>query len=78
MCRRNGRGGREILAARKPRQARIRRGEALGGWGWRRSMGIWEVGPTVIVYSPAPRETETHRLPIAVILPGRVGAQCPD
>lgn len=37
-------------------------------------MGIWEAGPTVIVYSPASRETEIHRLLVTAILPGHVGA----
>lgn len=66
MCRRNGRekgeGKDRSCNPEKARQARIRSYEALGGWGWRRSMGNWEAGPTAIVYSPASQVTITDRL----------------
>lgn len=45
-----------------------------GGWGWRQSMRIGEVGPTVFVYSPASRETSPDRLLNREILPGISGA----
>lgn len=80
MCRRNGRGGRKIVAAIQENHVRLKipRNEASGGWGWRQSMGIWEAGPTVIVYPPASRETDGHRLLYTAILPDHVGARRPN
>jgi hypothetical protein len=64
MCRRNERGeGRKDRSWNPENHVRLEWHEALGGWGWGRSMGIWEAGPTVFVYSPASRETDTDRLP---------------
>lgn len=71
MCRRNGRGDGKIVAAiwRTTSKPNFLRNEALGGWEWRRSMGIWEAGPTVIVYYPASQVTKSDRLLHTVVLP---------
>lgn len=37
------------------------------------SMGIWEAGPTAIVYSPASRETRSDRLRFWVVCQGQLG-----
>jgi hypothetical protein len=37
------------------------------------SMGIWEAGPTAIVYSPASRETRCDRLRFWVFCQGQLG-----
>lgn len=68
-----GRKGKESVAAVQENHVRLEIGtmKPLEAGDGDESMGIWEAGPTAVVYSPASRETRFDRLLFLLFCQGR-------